>query len=242
MTAVATRSVEPENPNTITALLTAAIDKKVPVETLEKLVALHERVADRLAAQEFADAMARFQAECPSIPKSSTAKIVTKSGVSFSYNYAELDAIATIIRPILHKQGLSYSWDAKTENGVLCCVCTLRHVNGHAVTATFAAPVETSDRMSRSQNAGAALTYARRQALVQVLGLTTTDADTDAAPDTERITEQQVADLLALADEVKVDVKRILKAAHVERIEDVLATQYHPIIRTLEKKRQEPAR
>jgi len=241
MTAVATKHEEAETPNSITALLSAAIDKKVPVETLEKLVALHERVADRLAAQEFADAMARFQAECPPIPKTSKANIVTKSGASFSYAYAELDEIARTIRSILHRNGLSYSWDAKTENGVLACVCTLRHVNGHQVTATFSAPVETTDRMSRAQNAGATLTYARRQSLVSVLGLTTTDPDTDAAADA-KITEQQVGDLIALAEEVKVDVKRILKAAHVERLEDILESQYGPIIRTLEKKRQEPAR
>ena len=64
----------------ISRLLQTAIEKEIPVEALEKIVALHERVADREAAKEFASAMALFQSECPPIPKKSTA-VVKKDGV-----------------------------------------------------------------------------------------------------------------------------------------------------------------
>ena len=72
-----------QGPDQIAQLLQVAIDKNISVEAMEKLVELHERVSARQAASEFAAAMAEFQAECPSIPKTSTAKIVTQSGAGY---------------------------------------------------------------------------------------------------------------------------------------------------------------
>jgi hypothetical protein len=165
-------------------LLHLAINKGVSVEALEKLVQLHERMADREAAKEFADAMAHFQSACPTIAKTSTARVVTKGGSAYTYNYAELDEIARTVRPFLHKQGLSYSWDsAVSEDGKrIRVVCTAAHMNGHKATASFEAPIASlSGAMSPQQEVAAALTFGKRQTLVQVLGLTTGDPDADGA-------------------------------------------------------------
>ena len=55
-------------------LMRVALDKGADgVEALERLVALKERAYERMAAQEFADAMALFQEKCPPIRKSSSA-------------------------------------------------------------------------------------------------------------------------------------------------------------------------
>lgn len=162
-------------------LLNHALDKGIDTDKLEKLVELYERMQDREAAKEFAASLADFQAECPSIEKTSTANIVTRGGTNYSYAYAELDAIATVVRPFLHTRGLSYAWDCKVADRILTCTCTLRHVNGHSVSADFPCSIETSAAMSEPQKAAAALTFARRQSLVQVLGLTMTDPDNDGA-------------------------------------------------------------
>lgn len=90
---------------TMMQLLAAAVDKGVPVETMEKLVALHERVADRQAAQEFSDALATFQSECPVIEKSKVARIVPKQGTPYEYRYAPLDEIAEKTREPLRRLG-----------------------------------------------------------------------------------------------------------------------------------------
>ena len=103
----------------VTDLLRLAVDKDIPAESLEKIVALHERIADRLAAQEFADALAAFQAECPSIIKNATAVVTGRSGGQFSYKFADLDHIAGIVRAPLREHGLSFTWDSQTDNGNL---------------------------------------------------------------------------------------------------------------------------
>lgn len=228
-------------PEAVFDLLRMAIEKGVPVEALERLQALHERVSDRAAAAEFARAVAAFQSACPPVRKTSTASILTKDGSKYSYTYAELDHIARVIGPHLQAAGLSYSWDSSMDGKLLRCTCTLRHLNGHTVTASFACPVESASAMSEQQKHAAALTYARRQSLIQVLGLTTCDPDTDAADPTP-ITDQQALDLEVLCDEAGVHKLRFLRWAGVERFEDILAVNYEAAINAVKAKQAERER
>jgi len=220
------------------ALLRYAVEKNVPVEVLERLVALQERVSDRQAQAAMVEALGRFQAGCPSIHKSKTARIATKSGGSYSYSYAPLDAIARAIRPILHAHGLSYTWDSTVDNGNVSCTCTLRHVEGHQIQATFTAPSETKAEMSGAQKHAAALTYARRQSLVQVLGLATADDDLDGAtPPPQPITPSQAADIDALLDESGADRQAFLDWLGVESVEAIPSSRHAEVVNALERKR-----
>lgn len=219
-------------PAAILDLLRVAIERGIPVEALERLQALHERVSDRAAAAEFAQAVAQFQAACPPITKKTTAKIATKSGTGFSYSYAELDHIARTIAPQLQAAGLSYSWNSEMDGKMVKCTCILRHLNGHQVTAMFACPVENASAMTEQQKHAAALSYARRQSLIQVLGLTTCDPDTDAADPTP-ITEQQALDLEALCDEVGANKLKFLRWAGVESFEEIPARNFESAVASL---------
>lgn len=222
----------------VMGLLRMAVERGVPVEALEKLVALQERYQDRQAQREFAAALADFQAKCPPIPKNSTATIVSEQkGTKFSYSYAELDTIAETVRPFLHALGLSYSWDSTVTDQVVTCTCTLRHRNGHQITASFAAPVDSAGRMSVTQRHASALSYARRQSLVQVLGLTTTEPDDDAG-ESEVITAEQVATLEAFIEEVGADRGKFLVWLKVGSLAEVRTSQYGAAITALQQKRK----
>lgn len=221
-----------------TELLRIAVERGTPVEQLEKLLELHERMEQRAAIKQFSAAMAAFQAECPSIKKSSTAKIVTKGGTSFGYTYAELDEIARTVNPILAKHGLSYGWDSSIEKSTLTCVCTVRHAAGHSEKSTFTLPTESSSAMSEQQKVGAALTFAKRQSLSSVLGITTTDEDTDTAEaDPTKITEDQITLLRDLAIEVKADAGRFLRFLGVSAFSEIRASDYARAVVALEQKR-----
>lgn len=230
----------PSESGEVIALLRLAVERGVPVEALEKLVALQERYQDRQAKMEFAGALAEFQRECPPIPKESTAKIVSKkTGTTFSYTYAELDTIADAVRPYLHARGLSYSWDSEVGESLLHCTCTLRHRNGHSITAKFTAPIGATERMSAAQEHAAALSYARRQSLVQVLGLTTTEPDPDGDVEHQgTIDSGQAATLQALIDEVGADKSKFLAWLRVDSIAAIRVAQYQQAIKALEAKRR----
>jgi len=220
-------------------LLVLALQNRVPVETIERLVALRERAEERSAARAYFSAMARFQSDCPPIPKSSNAKITTRQGAGYSYQYAELDEIAATIRPHLHANGLSYTWDSTvSENGaMLTCVCTVRHADGHSVSASFVVPTATSSAMSEQQRYAAALTFAQRKSLVQALGLVTTDATPDAPQEMESITAEQAANLNALLDETQTDRATFLRYAASESVEAIPRNRHAELVGLLERKR-----
>jgi len=230
-------SIEGE-PTSIEQLIRIALDKNAPMESLEKLVTLYERIADRRAAQEFMADFAEFQAECPPIPKTSKSKKstgVTTSGASFEYTYAELDEIASTVGPHLHKRGLSYTWDSGVAEGQVIATCTLRHRNGHSISAKFSAPIDASQRMNETQKYASALTYARRQSLVQVLGLTTTEVDTDVRPENlETISREQIDELRALLSDVRGDPVRFFQWIGRRTFEEMTLADYAKARRELE--------
>jgi len=225
-----------DEPVEITKLLQLAVERDLPVEKMERLIALHERISDRHAAMEFGRAMAEFQEHCPPIPRTSQANIVTKSGVKFSYKYAELDEIARTIGPFLHAKGLSYTWDSTVSGGILTCTCTLRHVNGHKVTALFSAPTSSDAGMSESQKVASALTFARRQSLTQVLGLTCCDPDDDGAargaPEAT-ITEEQSRTILDLLIEVNRTPEKFARIYGVEKVSEIPASMFEAAVNVL---------
>ncbi len=162
------------------SLVRLAIERNVDVEVLERLVALQEHVLERNAKSAFIAALARFQEECPILIKSGNVDFGSKGG-RVNYQFAPLEDIVHAIRPVLGRNGLSFSHDSEMLEGNIRVICTIRHIDGHSEQATFTCPMAgiTSSGMNSAQQAGSAITYGRRYSLIQALGLVT-EADTDA--------------------------------------------------------------
>jgi len=98
------------------ALFQQALDKGgeavAAMETLYKLYAAEREHSARLG---FSRALAAFQAECPPVPRSSKAEILTASGTKFGYAYADFEQIVETIGPHLRANGLSISFDSETD-------------------------------------------------------------------------------------------------------------------------------
>jgi len=152
-------------------MLSLAIEKGIDADSLGKLVALQERVLEKQAKDEFFAAMAQFHAECPVIGKNRTAKVQTKTGGSYDYQYADLAMVADTIKPLLDKHGFSYSFQQKFGERLVETVCVVRHAAGHCEETTFSGPWESTAGMSAMQKAVAATTTARRLALILAFGL-----------------------------------------------------------------------
>ena len=228
-------SLDQTSPSAIIDLLRLAIDKNIPVDALERLQALHERVTDRQAAAEFAQAVAEFQAKCPQIGKNAKANITTKNGGSFSYSFADLTQIAQTIKPHLLAVGLSYTWDSDVKDKQVVCTCILRHLNGHRESAKFTCPVDSSAGMSEQQKYAAALSFARRQSLVQVLGLTTVDPEAQSMDPTP-ITEQEAAAFEADCERVGIGKARLLNWLKVNSFAEIPARRKMEVAAAIEER------
>jgi hypothetical protein len=206
------------------------------VAVIERLVDLKIKTDKIQAEQEFNKALAEFQNDCPPIKKASIAKITTKSGSNFSYKYAELDEIARTVKPFLFHRGLSFTWDSETIDGFIKTACFLRHQNGHSIKASFQAPIPKEiGSMSEIQIHATVLTYIKRQTLVEVLGLTTTEVDTDGASP-ETLDGKQLKILNAKIKKSDVDLKKLLKFMEVEKLEDIRKVDYPTVFYALEAK------
>jgi len=223
------------------AVLHKAVESGVDADSLSKILDMQERILDRAAAQEFADALAEFQNDCPLMQRTSTASIATKSGAKYSYKFAALDEIAKTIQPVLHRHGFSYSWDCEVEGAIMTVTCTLRHRNGHRESAKFVCPTESSSPgMSPQQKNAGALTFAKRQSLTAVLGLTMTDPDTDGASDpTAKVNADQVVKLEDALEGLEMDRARFFKAMGVDsdKLSDIPANVFPSAMSLIRQKR-----
>jgi hypothetical protein len=123
---------------------------------------------------ELRDALVAAQVDLQNPPKTSTARVPTKSGGSYTYTYAPLPEILDAVRPILHKHGLAISQDVVGEAGYVGVVTRLIHESGEDL---ISGPVMLP--ATDPQQAGAVITYLRRYSLCAVLGIAA-DEDDDA--------------------------------------------------------------
>lgn len=211
------------------------------VEALEKLVGLHERIEAKNAIKAFNKAMTQFQARCPQILKTSTAKIRTKSGGEYGYKFAELDKIDDAIRPLMTELGLSKRFTTERVGNEVKVTCIISHEDGYSIESPFQCAIDTDAAMSGAQKGGAAVTFAKRYALIAALGLTTTETDTDAQQKIDRkpskITSEQAAQLSALIDETKSDIGKFLGFFEVSHVSDLTTAQFPKAAQMLESKR-----
>jgi hypothetical protein len=161
-------------------VIAKAIEAAVPVESLERLLAMRTDLKRELAREAYSRALAEFQAAIPPIAKTKTARVNSRNGGSYSYHYADIATIQRAIAPRLQESGLSVTFDTRQEADTLHVVCIVHHVDGHSEQTAFPVPIDRQARMNDTQKVGSALTYGRRYALCAALGIVTAEGDDDA--------------------------------------------------------------
>lgn len=124
---------------------------------------------------ELAAALASAQAKFPTIKNDSTAKIQTTKGGEYSYSYATLAATLEKVREHLAANGLAVSQFPETVDGAMILTTRLFHKSGQWLETVMSLAANTGDIKA----VGSAITYARRYAIMAVLGLATDDDDDD---------------------------------------------------------------
>lgn len=175
------------------ALLIKAVESKADIDTLERLTALATEINALRAREAWYDAMACFQAECPPVKKTKTAKIVSAKG-NFSYSYAPLDQILSVASRVLGKYGLSISWSQEVSEKTVTAEARVAHAMGHVESSgKVVIPITLSEDgrgASPAQRVGIAMSYAKRYAALSILGLAPED-DTDGGEGTAREMRQE---------------------------------------------------
>jgi hypothetical protein len=117
--------------------------------------------------QDFAEAQLNFEP----IIKNKTVEVRTKTGGTYTFEYADLDEILSKTRVHLNKKGFAVSWTVEQN----LMVCRLFHKDGEITSVA-----EIKGQATSAQEMGALFTYFRRYTYTNLIGISSED-DNDAS-------------------------------------------------------------
>jgi ERF superfamily len=211
----------------------------IPIERVERLIALQERMEDRAAAAEYNIAMSAAQAEMEPI----RADLRNKQTSS---KYASHAALDRAIRPIYSKHGLSLSFDTAdvATADTIRVVCKITH-KSHVETPHLDVPADGKgakggDVMTKTHAMGSAVSYGIRILIRMVFNLAIfgmkEDDDGNAAGATALITEEQVRELSQLITSTKSDLDAFLKFFKIGALPELPTKRLQQALKMLQTK------
>lgn len=217
----------------------AAANPAVDVDKLQKLMDMHDRVLDRSAEMAFNAAMTKAQSEMKQV----AAKAVNPQTHS---KYAKYEALDKMVRPIYTANGFALSFNtgdnAPAEH--IRVLCDVSHSGGFSKQFKVDMPADGKgakggDVMTKTHAAGAAFSYGARYLLKMIWNIAIGEDDKDGNTTYKAINEKQVADLRALAEEVKADIPKFCQYYKIDKIENLPASLYQSAVKAFEKKRRQ---
>lgn len=152
-----------------------ATNPAVPVEKLEKLIELQERIMRHDAKAAFDAAFAEMQGEIPEITERGE---ISVNGQVRS-KYAKFEDILREVKPILTKHGFAIRHRNVFDNGTIKIVGILSHRSGHSEEDEFVAKADDSGSKNAIQALGSTRSYGQRYTTISLLNIATRGADDD---------------------------------------------------------------
>jgi hypothetical protein len=199
----------------------------VDVDKLERLMDMHDKVIARRAKGAYLHAFSALQVDLPSIEERG---IVKGNNGKVMYTYARWEDINDILKPILAKHGFGLWFKAgdQVEGGKTIVITLLGHRDGHVETTPVPMALDRSGAKNEQQGTGSSLSYAKKYGAGLLLNLTFRGEDDDAAAAGahEKISEEQLADLLAKLEADKADLGKFESYLKVEKLSDLPAARF----------------
>jgi hypothetical protein len=239
-------------PDAILAMIErAARDPSVDIEKFERLMAMKDKVEADRASRAFAEAFAELGPELPTIDRSGTIVVYSKTdrekagGVPVGAlpiqqtPYATLDDILEALRAPLAAHGFSLRFEYKTEpvgeSYRIATTAVLRHRQGH----------ESTGSKNAVQAVGSAMTYGRRYALMAVLPIVShapTDRDDDGrAAGRAPIDADDIVYVETLIRDTESDLPKFLETMGAASIAELTSAQYKRAVALLNEKKRRAA-
>lgn len=238
----AVAKVEAKVPTAVTAaamtpmeMLNAAMERGDSIDKLERLMDLNDRWEKAQAKKAFIEAKAAFKADAPKIIKD-------KKNKQYNSTYASIDSLVNTTNEALSKHGLDASWQF-TQDERIEVTCTLRHIAGHAESVTLKGLPDTSGQKNPLQQIKSTLTYLKIATFEGVTGVATQEGNLDddgngVGGNDGPISEEQLSELIALADDVGANKMLFCKYFKIESFADIQKSQFAKAKELLNAKRK----
>jgi hypothetical protein len=214
------------------AVVLAMIDKliarpDVPVEKLEQMFALHQKVQADHARRAYDEAFPAMSAELPEIDK--RGKIIIKEKgtekIIQTTPYALWDDTNRMIKPVLAKHGFGLSFRITQTDAKITTTAVLSHVAGHREETSFSATIDSTGSKNNVQGWGSSFAYGKRYTGTAILNITTRGEDDDGAKAGETSGHATVETISALIKESASSLTWFLEHYSVETIDDLNGKQ-----------------
>lgn len=229
--AITTKTDGSKELNIQDALLQIVQRTDIDPERLEKFLDLQIKMENRQAEAALSNALAEFQAECP---------IIQKTKKAHNSNYAPYDEIKSVVKPIAHKHGLSWSFSVNDKNEhEKEMIVTVRHKQGAQFQSRYSFPsMDDGGKMNSSQRTKSSNSYAKRAALENALDIASAEMDDDARRAIDRsATKEQLDTIYDLVARTKSDMKGFCDFLKVAKVEDLSEYEAKKAINALKAKR-----
>lgn len=184
------QALVPQRTTTPMSLIEMAVAKGADINTIERLVALQERMQAREAEMAFNDSMNKAQ-------KSMGPVNTDLENTQTHSKYASYWALDKRVRPIYSLHGFSLSFDTgETEKpDTVRVLCYVSHVSGHTRTYHADMPADGKgakggDVMTKTHATGAAMSYGQRYLLKNIFNIAIGEEDTDGNGGMDGVSEQ----------------------------------------------------
>ena len=212
-------AVQPSNDG---AVILTMIDKllarpDVPVEKLEQMFALHQKVQAEAARRAYLYAFSKLQADLPAVAR--------KGKGHNDKRYARFEDVIEALREPLCRHGFSLSFRTQQEPGTIRVTGVLGHEAGHQETTDILLPADKSGSKNDVQSWGSSISYGKRYVSLTLTGIATEDDD-DGQKAQGVINDVQRDELTKLITETKTDIGKFLEIGGVESLSDIPAAQF----------------
>jgi hypothetical protein len=215
----------------------------VPVEKIRALWDMQILTEDREAEKQFDAAMIEAQTDVQALKWDK----VNAEKNSRNVSYPKIDKM---LRPVREKYGFGMSWDTEPgstpDMATLCC--DVSHKGGHRRRYRTPMPIDGQGPkgggvMTKPQAVNSGTSYGMRNLAKMIwnIPMLVDKDDTDGNAPYKAISETQVADLRALAEEVKADIPKFCQYYKIDKLENLPASLYAGAVKAFEKKRKQVA-
>lgn len=211
-----------------------AMDPNVPIERLERMMEMKDKMEAKEAERAFAAAFASMQQEIPVIPE--RGEIKNRAGEVQS-TYPLWEDVIEALRGPMSNHGFSMSFDRRKEDGATYYGCILTHAMGHSRRAEIDLPRDTSGSKNDVQGEGSSVSYGQRYSSKMAVNWTsegTQDDDGLAAGAGQTITEEQYRELRDMIERIGVDESILLTAEKIQSLELLPAAKFKAVRKNLE--------
>jgi hypothetical protein len=249
-----------QGPRTMMDTIHEAVMRGLSIEVINRMVELHKEFAAADAKRTFDDAFAKAKAEISVIGKDAHVGFQPKDAGAprTDYDHDTLAGIYDAAVPALSKYGLSHSFDIEQvsvpsdrpgEFSQTITVTCIISGHGHSKQVKMSGPPDFEGKKTGLKAIASAITMMSRYALRAALGLASrkdkSDDDGAAAEaaainqrEPGKVSEDQLAELITLADEIGIPKASLCEYWKVDSFSDILASQFDSAKRAMEKRRK----